>query len=466
MLNASISSSGQYAGIGALITSVNKKSVIAFPYENFPAHRAGMKVGDEIISVDGKNVKGKPTHEISALLKGNPTSEVTLIVDRVGKELSFKMKRENIKINNVAYYDLIDRGVGYIKLDDFTSGAAKEVESAVISLKQRGATKLILDLRDNPGGLMYEAVNIVNLFIPKGKEVVVTKGKVQDWNKSYVTLNSPVDTETPLAILTSNGSASASEIVAGALQDYDRAVLVGQKTFGKGLVQTTRPLAYNAQLKVTTAKYYIPSGRCIQALDYAHRNQDGSVDKFADSLKAAFKTKNGRTVYDGGGLDPDVLVDRLSIGSAVAELIQSGLIFEFATRYCSEHPDLKSFQNFRLSDEDYRQFEHWLAEQKFSYSTDLEKQVDLLIVEARKERFYDGLQGNFSSLQSKILQSHQGYAIRFRDEIQSILEDEIGFHQTLNRGRTDVSLKRDIEIASAKKTLNDHETYQKLLKPN
>ena len=250
------------------------------------------------------------------------------------------------------------------------------------------------------------------------------------------------------------------------MQDYDRAVLVGQKTFGKGLVQTTRPLAYNAQLKVTTAKYYIPSGRCIQALDYAHRNQDGSVDKFADSLKAAFKTKNGRTVYDGGGLDPDVLVDRLSIGSAVAELIQSGLIFEFATRYCSEHPDLKSFQNFRLSDEDYRQFEHWLAEQKFSYSTDLEKQVDLLIVEARKERFYDGLQGNFSSLQSKILQSHQGYAIRFRDEIQSILEDEIGFHQTLNRGRTDVSLKRDIEIASAKKTLNDHETYQKLLKPN
>ena len=246
----SIQTTGQYAGIGALITTVNKKSVVAFPYENFPAHRAGIKVGDEIISVDGKNVKGKPTYEISALLKGNPSSEITLVVDRVGKEFSFKMKRENIKINNVVYQDLIDPGVGYIKLDDFTSGAAKEVETAIASLKQRGATKLILDVRDNPGGLMFEAVNIVNLFIPKGKEVVATKGKVQDWNKSYLTLNNPVDTETPIAILTSGGSASASEIVAGALQDYDRAVLVGQKTFGKGLVQTTRPLAYNAQLKV------------------------------------------------------------------------------------------------------------------------------------------------------------------------------------------------------------------------
>ena len=461
----SILTTGQYAGIGALITSINKKSVIAHPYENFPAFRAGLKVGDEIISVDGKNVRGKPTHEISTLLKGSPASEVTLVVDRMGKEFSFKLNREKIKINNVVYQDLIDENIGYIKLDDFTPGAAKEVEAAVVALKQKGATKLILDLRDNPGGLLYEAVNIVNLFIPKGKEVVATKGKVMDWNKSYTTLNSPLDTETSLAILTSSGSASASEIVAGALQDYDRAVLVGQKTFGKGLVQTTRPLAYNAQLKVTTAKYYIPSGRCIQALDYTHRRQDGTVERFADSLKASFKTMNGRTVYDGGGLDPDVQVAREPIGSAVSEIIRSGLVFAFATRYCFEHPDIKHFQKFRLTDEDYHQFEALLIERNFSYSTNLEKQVDDLIVEARNEKYYEGLQSSFNLLQSKIAQNHLSYTALFRDEIKQILEDEIAFHQTLHRGRTEVSLERDMEIAYAKRILNDQGGYQELLKP-
>ena len=232
----SIQTTGQYAGIGALIGIVNKRSVITHPYENFPAYRSGLKVGDEIIAVDGKKVKGKPTQETSTLLKGNPKSEVEVVVDRAGKEITFKIEREKIKISNVVYMGIIDPGIGYIKLDDFTPGAAKEVEEAMNSLKQKGASKIIVDLRDNPGGLLYEAVNIVNLFIPKGKEVVATKGKVQDWNKSYITLNTPVDTQIPLVVLTSGGSASASEIVAGALQDYDRALLVGQKTFGKGLV--------------------------------------------------------------------------------------------------------------------------------------------------------------------------------------------------------------------------------------
>ncbi len=462
----SIQTTGQYAGIGALIGSVNKKSVVTHPYENFPAYKAGLKVGDEFISIDGKNVRGKPTNEISALLKGNPKSELKVIIERMGKELTFTIEREKIKIINVSYQGLIDPGIGYIKLDDFTPGAAKEVEDAVNTLKQKGATKIIIDLRDNPGGLLYEAVNIVNLFIPKEKEVVATKGKVQDWNKSYTTLNNSIDSQIPLAILTSSGSASASEIVAGALQDYDRAVLVGQKTFGKGLVQTTRPLAYNAQLKVTTAKYYIPSGRCIQALDYTHRKNDGTVEKFADSLKSAFKTKNGRTVYDGGGLDPDIAVKSDPLGSAVVELVRSGLIFDFATKYCNEHPPLSSFKNFQLTDNDYQQFESWLKTKQFTYSTDLEKQAESLVAAAKNERYYDELQTNLTALQNKIEQNHLSYLTRFRKEIQEILEDEIAFHYQLNKGKSEVSLARDKEIAQAKRILNDAASYQKLLMPH
>ena len=462
----SIQTTGQYAGIGALIGSINKKSVVTHPYENFPAYKAGLKVGDEFISIDGKNVRGKPTNEISALLKGSPKSELKVSIERMGKELTFTIEREKIKIINVVYQGLVDPGIGYIKLDDFTPGAANEVEDAVNTLKQKGATKIIIDLRDNPGGLLYEAVNIVNLFIPKDKEVVATKGKVQDWNKSYTTLNNSIDSQIPLVILTSNGSASASEIVAGALQDYDRAVLVGQKTFGKGLVQTTRPLAYNAQLKVTTAKYYIPSGRCIQALDYTHRKNDGTVEKFADSLKSAFKTKNGRTVYDGGGLDPDIAVKSEPLGSAVVALVSSGLIFDFATKYCNGHPPLSSFKNFQLTDNDYQQFESWLKTKQFMYSTDLEKQAESLVAAAKNERYYDELQPNLTTLQNKIEQNHLSYLTRFRKEIQEILEDEIAFHYQLNKGKSEVSLARDKEIAQAKRILNDAASYQKLLMPH
>jgi len=462
----SIQTTGQYAGIGALIGLINKKSVITHPYENFPAYRAGMHVGDEFITIDGKNVRGKSTTEISALLKGNPKSQLEITINRMDKTLSFKVEREKIKIPNVVYQGVIEPGIGYIKLDDFTPGASKEIEDAIVSLKQKGVAKFIIDLRDNPGGLLYEAINIVNLFIPKGKEVVATKGKMQDWNKSYTTLNNPIDTELPLVIITSGGSASASEIVAGSLQDYDRAVLIGQKTFGKGLVQTTRQLAYNAQLKVTTAKYYIPSGRCIQALDYAHRKNDGTVEKFADSIKSAFKTKNGRTVYDGGGLDPDILVKDAPIGTAVIELIRSGYMFDFATKYCNEHLNVTDLRGFHLTDAEYHQFEIWIKDQKFTYSTDLEKQIESLITAAKSERYYDDLQSGLTTLQSKIGQNHSGYLAKFKNEIQQILEDEIAFHYQLNKGKTEVALDRDLEITEAKKVLNDPALYRKLLMPH
>ncbi len=465
----SILTTGQYAGIGALIGTVNKKIVVTNPYEGFPAQKAGVRVGDEIISIDGKNVQGKSTSETSALLKGKPKTEVELVVRREGRkeDLALKIMRDKIKVTNVVYQGIINEDIGYIKLDDFTPSAGKEVENAVINLKEKGAKKIILDLRDNPGGLLYEAVNIVNVFIPKGLEVVATKGKVQEWNKSYVTLNNPVDSEIPVAVLTSNGSASAAEIVAGALQDYDRAILVGQKTFGKGLVQTTRQLAYNAQLKVTTAKYYIPSGRCIQALDYAHRKNDGSVEKFADSLKAEFKTKGGRKVFDGGGLDPDVAVSSESLGSVSEELITTGFIFEYANKYCGEHSEApSSMKDFKLSDAEYSKFTSWLKEKNFKYSTELEKQTDKLIETAKAERNYDELQNQLLALKSKIDQNHSTDFTRFKDEISRILENEIAFHYRLVAGQTEISIDKEPEIIQARKMLSDNLVYRKILSPN
>lgn len=464
----SIQTTGQYAGVGALIGIVNKKTVITNPYVGFPAHRGGLRVGDEIISVNGQNVQGKPTSDVSALLKGKPNTEVVMEVKRPGEKLpvSFKLTREKIKISNITYFDLVDSTTGYIKLDEFTPGAAKEVEAAVIDLKKRGAKKLILDLRDNLGGSLYEAVNIVNLFIPKGKEVVSTKGKVEEWNKTYNTLNNPIDTEIPLVVLTSGSSASASEIVAGSLQDYDRAVLVGQKTFGKGLVQTTRQLAYNAQLKVTTAKYYIPSGRCIQAIDYEHRKSDGTVSKFPDSLKREFKTKGGRKVYDGAGLDPDVAVEAAAFSSAVIELVSSGLVFEYATKYCSEHANPASMKNFRLSDQEYQKFVAWVSEQKFTYASELDQKADELIASAKREKYYDELQSQFSELKTRIEQNKNSALSRNKPELTRILEQEIAFHYQLSKGQVEVMLDRDPELTRANQVLSMAAEYHKILSAN
>lgn len=461
----SIQTTGQYAGVGALIGVVNKKTVITDPYVGFPAEVAGLRVGDELIAIDGKSVKGKSTSEISGQLKGKPKTQVEVEVKRSGQKdnLKFKLVREKIKISNIAYAGMIDASTGYIKLDEFTPGAGKEMEEAVIRLKQNGATKLILDLRENPGGSLYEAVNIVNLFIPKGREVVATKGKVPEWNKSYLTLDNALDTSIPLAVLTSEGSASASEIVAGSLQDYDRAVLVGQKTFGKGLVQTTRQLAYGAQLKVTTAKYYIPSGRCIQAIDYEHRKSDGTVQKFADSLKREFKTVGGRKVYDGAGLDPDILTEAQQFSDALVEIVSSGLVFEYASKYTGEHEAPASMGTFRLTDTEYQKFVAWLKEQKISYSSDMERKTNDLIASAQKERYYDELQSPLKELKSKIDQNKSTVFTRFKPELSRILEEQIAFHYKLGKGRAEVMIDRDKEIAEARKILSDTEARKKIL---
>lgn len=463
--NFRVLTTGQYAGIGALISVINGKTVITHPYKNFPAHTAGVRVGDEIIAINGKNMKGKPTQEITTYLKGQAKTEVELKVRRSGTgDITFKIKREKISISNITYYGMVGTSdVGYIKLDEFTPGAAKEVNEAVQKLKSQGAKKLILDLRDNLGGLMHEGINIVNLFIPKNLEVVSTKGKVAEWNKTYSTLNNPLDTEIPIAVLVSESSASAAEIVSGSLQDYDRAVLLGKKTFGKGLVQTTRQLPYGSEVKITVAKYYIPSGRCIQALDYAHRNDDGSVNKTVDSLRAEFKTKGGRKVLDGNGIDPDISMDDQYLSTVTSSLIQEGFIFDYASKYCGENPIKTDLKSVKLSDAEYTKFTEWLKTQKFSYTSDLETGTNALIKTAKQERYYPELESQLNDLKKRIDTNKATDLVRFKTEITEALEQQIAFHYALTEGEAMVSLPRDKTVAEAVKVLNDNQRYKKIL---
>lgn len=465
--NFRITTTGQYGGIGALIGVINNKTVITHPYKGFPAYNAGIKVGDELIAVDGKDVKNKGTSDVSALLKGQPKTEVEVRLKRIGQkeEVVLKIKREKISVGNVSYYTLLEKGVGYIQLEDFTPGAAKEVAGALLELKEKGATKLILDLRDNPGGLLHEAVNIVSLLVPKGLDVVSTKGKVEDWNKTYTTLNSPIDTEIPMVVLANENSASASEIVAGSLQDYDRAVLIGRKTFGKGLVQTTRGLSYNAQLKVTTAKYYIPSGRCIQALDYGNRAEDGTVGKFADSLKKEFKTKAGRKVYDGGGLDPDIAIQQEFLGSITESLLLNGYIFDYASVFTNQQTAPTNLKDFSLSDQQYNQFTEWLQKQNFKYNTGMEKGIRELMESAKEERYYSEMEIQLNQLKKQVELNKSNDLIRFKPEIKELLEQQIAFHYNLVEGQAAVALRRDEAVQQAILLLNDPVSYKKILSP-
>lgn len=460
-----ISTTGRYGGIGSVIGVVNNKIVITGPYEGFPAYKAGLKVGDELIEVDGVSIRDMNTSDVSTLLKGQPGTTVSVKIKRpgTGEELEMRIPRQRISIENVPYHDMIASDIGYILLSDFTPGAGKEVESAVKELKGKGAKKIILDLRDNPGGMLHEAVNIANVFLPKNVEVVSTRGKVADWNKSYQTLNAPVDTNIPLVVLVNGNSASASEIVAGSLQDYDRAVLVGQRTFGKGLVQTTRPLAYDAQIKITTAKYYIPSGRCIQELDYAHRQADGTVEKFPDSLRTEFKTQNGRSVYDGGGLAPDVAVESEYVGSVTKELISSGLLFEYAAAYANTHPAPKDLRSFRFTAEDYNQFVNWLGTQKFSYAVPMEKEADALMEAAKQELYFKDIEGSIKSLRGKIVANKKSDYERFGNQIKMILEHQIAFNYGLIKGKVEASFDDDKSLQEAFAILNDPAKYNNVL---
>lgn len=456
---------GQYGGIGALIGQRNGKNMVLMPYRGFPAQLSGLLIGDEILKIDGIDVKNKPTSEISKLLKGQANTDLNLTIKRYGDNapMEVNLKREKITIQNIPYHGMVNENIGYIKLSDFTAGASKEVKDALQELKSKGAKKIIFDLRDNPGGLLSEAVNISNLFIPKGSEVVSTKGKMTDWNKSYKALNSPFDTDMPITILTSNRSASAAEIVAGVIQDYDRGVLVGQKSFGKGLVQATRPLTYNSQLKVTTAKYYTPSGRCIQAIDYSHRNLDGSVGKVPDSLKVAFKTKNGRVVYDGGGVDPDLPVERKNYSPISTSLVTKGLIFDYATEYRYKNAKIASPKDFQVSDEEYNKFVAWLSDKDYDYVTEVEKTIDELIEHARNEKYYEDIDKQILALKAKVKHNKETDLQKNKEEIKSLLKEDIVSRYYLQQGIIEASFNHDVDVQQAIEILNDAQRYEQIL---
>lgn len=457
---------GKYGGIGATISKKGDYIVITEPYLNYPANKAGLIAGDALVEIDGKNVKNKASDDVRKMLLGQPGTEVKIIIKRPGekKEIAKSVIREEIKIPSVSYSGLVEDGIGYIKFNQFTEKSGKEVKEALENIKSQNNLKgIILDLRGNPGGLLNEAVNVANIFIEKGKDIVDTKGKIKDWDKKYSTLNTAVDASTPLAIITDRGSASASEIVAGAIQDYDRGVIVGQRTFGKGLVQTTRPLTYNTQLKVTTAKYYIPSGRCIQALDYTHRNEDGSVGKIPDSLKTAFKTVHGRVVYDGGGVDVDVSVELMKYSNILFSLMQKDLIFDYATQYRLKHESITPAKDFRLSDADYEDFVQFLSDKDYDYKTKSEEEIEELKKKAQDEKYYDAIKEDIDALKIKITHDKKKDLYKFKEEISGFIEAEIATRYYYQKGKIEARFGRDTEIKKAIEVLKSSEEYSSIL---
>lgn len=456
---------GQYGGIGAVTREIGKRTIVTMIMEGYGAQKGGLKIGDEVIKIDDVDLTKLSREESGQLMKGQVGTPVSLTVRRIGvdKPIRLDFKREKIKLNNVPYFGLVEKDVAYIQLTDFTPDAAKEVKNALTILKEQGAKSVILDLRGNPGGLLIEAVNITNLFLSKGKLVVSTKGKIPENNLNYETLNTPVDTEIPVSVLINRGSASASEIVAGTLQDYDRGIIIGEKSYGKGLVQVSRPLSYNSQLKVTTAKYYTPTGRCIQVLDYTHRRDDGSAGAIPDSLKRTFKTTNGRVVYDGGGIDPDVLTETKDAHALTQVLFEKGFLFDFTSQYVFKHQGPVDAKTFTLSDDEYQQFVLWMRDKNYAYKSYLEFQLQQVNEEAKKEKYYQDLKSHLDLIQSRIAESKKNELLLYKDEIRILLEEQIVSHYHLEKGSIEAGFKYDNDVKKATALMHDSTQYKKLL---
>ena len=459
---------GEYAGIGAMISKRGNQIIVAEPYEGFPAQVSGLRAGDIFIEVDGKPVDKMVVSDVSEILKGPAKKVIKVKMQRPGEKKPFTLDivREEIQIDPVTYYGMIDAKTGYVRLSSFTDGCAESVRDAIVDLRdKKGAKTLVLDLRSNPGGLLGEAVKITNLFVNHGQEIVSTKGKVTQWDKTYRATEQPVDSVMPLIVLVNSGSASASEIVAGALQDLDRAVIMGNRTFGKGLVQTTRDLSYNTKLKVTTAKYYIPSGRCIQALDYTHRNADGSVGNIPDSLITVFKTKSGRLVKDGGGVTPDIRNVQDTLSALSFKLVQDYMIFDFATEYASKHQSIATPDKFDINDDIYKEFHQYLTEKKFSYESRSELTLKSLIETAKKEHYYDGTKNEFAALEKGLTLDLNQDLDKNSEEIRDLLKDEIVSRYYYQKGAIIAALVSDKEIRSVKSLFQNPAEYSRLLVP-
>jgi len=453
---------GQYGGIGAVITKRDDFVYVSEPYEGFPAQKAGLMAGDKILKIDGVDAKGKTTEEVSKVLKGQPNTEVQLLIERPYVDESFEVnfKRQKISVKSVPYFSYIEEGIGYLKLRSFTRNCSKDVKNAILDLQKDGDLKgLILDLRNNPGGLLNESVDIVNLFVDKGQEVVSTRGKIESWDKVYKATKEPLDLDVSLVVLINQSSASASEIVAGAVQDLDRGVVIGQRSYGKGLVQQTRKLSYNSQLKLTVAKYYIPSGRCIQALDYSNRNKDGSVGKVPDSLMTAFKTKNGRTVFDGGGIKPDVEMVEEEISNLIVSLIRERLFFDYATLYRYQNQSLLFDSTTCISEEDFSSFTDFLSNKSYDYKTETEKTLEVLKKKSEEENYYDLIEEEYNLLFTEFEINKQNDLSRNKKIIKEILSGEIVSRYSYQEGRIRTSLNFDPDIKKAVEYLLDSSLY-------
>ena len=457
---------GEYGGIGAMVRKQDGNIIIAEPYEGFPAHKAELEAGDIIEKIDGKDISGYTTGDVSKLLKGAAKTEVKLSIYRKVTDARFdkSLLREDVKIKDVSYYGELDKKVGYIKLNGFTQTASKELLAAFKDLKETNQiTSLIIDLRGNGGGLLNEAINIVNVFVEKGQEVVSTKGKVKQWDRVHKALNDPVDTKIPLVVLIDEYSASASEIVSGTLQDLDRAVVVGRKSYGKGLVQQTRSLSYNAQLKVTVAKYYTPSGRCIQRIDYSNKDVNGKPGEITDSLKTEFKTLNNRSVFDGGGIEPDIVVDSKVPAKITYSLISKNLIFNYATEFKNLVDSIPEPFTFEVTDTEYEKFKNFIADKKYDYQTETEKLLDKLKKKAVEDKLIDSLDGIFIELDDKLKRNKSEDINTFKDEIIRVLENEIVSRYYYQDGRIKIDLKHNDEIKKAIEVLTDSVKYTSIL---
>jgi carboxyl-terminal processing protease len=457
---------GEYAGIGALIMKKDNQIIISEPYESMPAQRNGIRAGDIIIQVDGEDVEGLDVNDVSALLKGTPNTMIKLKLKRPGEKklVEKEFLREKIQVNPVSYSALVADKVGYVLLNEFTDRAALEIKNSVSELiKQHKIESLVLDIRNNGGGLIDEAVKIVGYFVPKGTDVVTTKGKNKESDRTYKTPIEPIFPQLRLVILANRSSASASEIVAGSIQDLDRGVIVGERTFGKGLVQNIRPLNYGGHLKVTTAKYYIPSGRCIQALDYSHRNEDGSVGHIPDSLTSEFKTHNGRIVRDGGGIVPDTITkDDQKINIAYYIFAQN-LYFDYATLYVLQHPKIASPSDFVLSDADFKAFTDYLVEKKFTYTTQTEKSYNALLEMAQYEGLDKNAKNEFTALKTKLLPDITRNIKDNKSEISELLSLEIIKRYYYQKGEIQYSLRTDNDLKVAIDILKPDGKYNKIL---
>lgn len=456
---------GQYGGIGALIQGKEGKVLISEPYEGYPAHVAGLRAGDIILKINNQPTEGKTSEDVSNILKGEPGTAITLEVKRVGveKPMTFKIVRKEIKLPNIPYFGIIGSDVGYIKLDQFTENAGKEVKESFLKLKEQGMQSLILDLRNNGGGLLNEAVNIVNLFVDQNVTIVETKGKIKEQQNIYKTRTTPIDKQIPVVILINELSASASEIVAGALQDLDRGVIIGKKSFGKGLVQNIIPLSYNSSLKITVSKYYIPSGRCVQNIDYFGKDTLSFKKHIPDSLATAYKTKGGRIVYDKGGIEPDITTADTTASQILITLILNNLIFDFANDFRATHDTIATPDKFVMTEELYQQFLDFLKDKNYEYTTETEILLKELKQSAIEENNFQTIENLYQEMEEKIKLDKSRDLIKYKDEISKFLTSEIITRYYYQKGRIIYTLKNDVDIKTAKEVLLDKTKYNSIL---